>query len=204
VLPGACWPAFGPWVVWGCAVSVFAPVSVSGGVGLPVGFCGSRRLGARWFSLVASVVRSVLLAGRPVWVGCARGADAVVRSVAPGARVWRAAAFGAGRASFARRSAALVAGLAAAGAGAGLVGFVVSPCPGRVAPAASARACFCGAGSGSWASLALAVGLGLPVVVFWCAPGAPLLPAWWGGRWVVAGRGVWARGWRFVPAALVQ
>ena len=73
-----------------------------------VGFCGSRRLSACWSGLVSRVVASVLVSGRGVAVGCASGADALVRQAAPGSQVFRASAFGSGRAAFARRSAALV------------------------------------------------------------------------------------------------
>jgi hypothetical protein len=169
-----------------------------------VGFSGSRSLPASWSALVVSVVSAVSSAGRGVAVGCASGADLAVRSACPAsspALVFRASAFpGPAAARLARRSASLVAAVARSGSGRGFVGFVSSPCPASVFPSPSAAACFCGAGSGSWASLALAAGLGLSVVVFWCGGGAPSLPSAW-GSWVPAGAGVWARGWRLVPAA---
>jgi hypothetical protein len=159
-----------------------------------VGFSGSRRLAPAFAPLVAGVVASVLAAGRSVAVGCAAGADAFVRSAAPGALVFSAAAFGSGRSAFAARSVALVRAVAAGGPGSGFVVFPGAPCPAGLSPSARSSACFCGSGSGSWASAAFAVGLGLPLVVFPC--GFSALPAW--GRWVPAGSGVWAVGFRLV------
>jgi len=204
----AAWCASFPSPPSGRGRPVSSPPSPSSAL---VGFCGSRSLPASWAGLVSSVVASVLGSGRRVAVGCARGADQLVRSAAPGALVFSASAVAASaglpagsRASFARRSASLVSAVAASGPGAGFVGFVSSPCQASVRPSSSPGACFCGGGSGSWASLALAAGLGLPVVVFWCVPaGAPVpqvAPPSWGGSWVRAGSGVWASGWRFVPA----
>lgn len=158
---------------------------------LPASFAGS----------VGSVVASVAASGLGVAVGCASGADALVRSAAPGARVFRAAAFGCGRAALVRRSVALVRAVSVSGRGARFFGFVVGPCPRSVSPSALSSACFCGGGSGSWASLAFAVGLGLPVVVFWCGSGAPVLPSWWGGAWSPVSVGG-VSGFQFVPAQL--
>jgi hypothetical protein len=156
-----------------------------------VGFSGSRRLARAFRPLVAGVVAAVLAAGRSVAVGCAGGADLFVRSAAPGALVFAASAFGAGRAAFAARSVALVRAVAAGGPGSGFVVFPASPCPSGLSPSASPAACFCGLGSGSWASAAFAAGLGVPVVVFPC--GFSALPPW--GAWVpAAASGVWARG----------
>ena len=181
-----------------------------------VGFCGSRSLSSSFAGLVGSVVRSVLAFGRSVAVGCAAGGDLLVRSAAPGARVFRVSSFAGGggppRAAFVRRSVALVRAVAASGAGAGFVGFVAVGCPRSVAPSASPSRCFCGGGSGSWASLALAAGLGVPVVVFRCGsvsvpgfPACPLglsLPSWWGGSWApAAASGPWSGGFRWSPPA---
>ncbi len=84
------------------------------------------------------------------------------------------------------------------GPGAGLVGFVSSPCPVVVVPSSSPSRCFSGAGSGSWASLALAVGLGLPVVAFPVAfPPSALPVSSWGGSWAPLA-GAWSGGFRFV------
>jgi hypothetical protein len=135
-----------------------------------VGFCGSRSLPPSAAPLVSRVVSSVLAAGRGVAVGCAPGADALLRAAAP---VFRASSFGVGRPSFARRSAALVAAVASSGPGAGFVGVVSSARPAGPSPSPSPRRRFSGSGSGSWASLASAAGLSLPVVVFPLA-GAPL------------------------------
>lgn len=164
-----------------------------------VGFCGSRLLCSAHAPLVRAVVASVMRSERGVAVGCASGADRLVRVAAPDARVFRASAFGDGRASFARRSAAMVAALLASGAGCGLVAFVSSACPAALSPSSSPSACFAGFGSGSWASVALAVGLGVPVVVFPCGGSSAWLPSW-SGSWVSAGSGVWSGGFRFIPA----
>jgi len=88
---------------------------------------------------------------------------------------------------------ALVRFVAGSGSGAGLVAFVSSP-----------------GSRGSFLSVRAAVRAGLPVVVFpvgFAAARLPVLPG--GGRWVpvaslrqAQGRlsGVWASGWRWVPA----
>ncbi len=178
----------------GCAV---APV---------VGFCGSRSLvGPAWSSVVGGLL-SAVPAGASVVVGCARGADALVRAACPSASVFAVASgrWGSGRSAFARRSAALVAAVAAGGPGSFLFGLVAGPCPAGLVPSSSPSRCFGGFGSGSWSSLALAVGLGVPVVVVWCGPGAPSLPASW-GSWSLApwpGR-PWSPGlgWSVAPAA---
>lgn len=170
-----------------------------------VGFCGTRSLPASAAALVSRVVSSVLRSGRDVAVGCAPGADALVRASAPSASVFRASSFSSGsrRSTLARRSAALVRSVAVSGPGAGFVAFVTSPCPPGIAPSPSSSACFSGHGSGSWASLALAVGLGLPVVVFPYSPSGygPELPSSWGGSWDPVERPGWVGGFRFVPDA---
>jgi hypothetical protein len=166
-----------------------------------VGFCGSRSLSPRFRGLVSRVVSAVVASGRGVAVGCASGADAFAGSACSGsAVVFRASAFGVGRASFARRSAALVSAVAVSGVGCGLVAFVSSACPRGLFPSASSSACFAGFGSGSWASVALAVGSGVPVVVFPCGlPPSSSLPSW-SGSWVACS-GSFTGGFRFVPAA---
>lgn len=163
-----------------------------------VGFCGSRSLSPRFRGLVSGVVSAVVAAGRGVAVGCAAGADLFALSACPSALVFRASGFGVGRASFARRSSALVSAVAVSGVGCGLVAFVSSACPRGLFPSASASACFSGFGSGSWASVALAVGSGVPVVVFPCGFSAAALPVW-SGSWVACA-GSFAGGFRFVPA----
>ncbi|MEG4329232.1 hypothetical protein [Microcoleus sp. herbarium5] len=148
-----------------------------------VGFSGSR-------SVVPPVVSAAVAgASGRVLVGCARGVDAAVRALVPGASVFSASSFGVGRGSFAARSSACVRAVFAAG------GVWVSfPSPGRVPsglfPSASSSRCFCGSGSGSWASLAFAVGLGCPCVVFSpCSVGCFRLSQWGfvsaGGGWFV-------------------
>lgn len=169
-----------------------------------VGFCGSRSLPASSATLVSRVVGSVLAGGRGIAVGCAPGADSLVRSAAPSALVFRASSFGVGRSSFACRSAAVVSAVSSSGPGAGLVGFVSSPCPPGVVPSPSPSRCFSGAGSGSWASLALAAGLGLPVVVLPVGLPASALPSSWGSWSPLAfpgSRSAWAGGFRFAPAS---
>jgi hypothetical protein len=99
----------------------------------------------------------------------------------------------------ARRSAAL-ARFSGGWASAPFVGFVGAACPGGVVPGGVARS-FSGSGSGSWASLALAAGAGRSVFAFWCAPGAPALPAWPSGAWVPVGSGWPAGGWAWVPVS---
>ncbi len=164
-----------------------------------VGFCGSRSLPPSWGGCVAAAVAGVERAGSGVAVGCAAGADALVRSAAPGALVFSVASgrFGSGRSSFARRSVALVRAVAASGAGAAFAGFVSSSCPAGLLPSRSWRAGACV--SGSWSALALAVGLGLPVFVFRCAPGVVLPSAW--GSWARVSVGAFAGAWRLSPAA---
>lgn len=178
-------------------------VLVSGPAAPLVGFTGSRRLSSAFAPLVGAVVASVVAGGHGVAVGCAAGADQLVRQAAPGALVFSASSFAAPglppRAALVARSAALVAAVAASAPGAALVGFVASPCPAGLMPSPRAGACFAGRGSGSWASLALAAGLGVPVVVFCCGV-PPVLPAWPGGTWAPAApSGVWAAGWRWWP-----
>jgi hypothetical protein len=161
-----------------------------------VGFGGSRALSSSWCAAVASVVASVVGAGRGVAVCSGGGASAFVRAACPSAVVFAPAFAGVG--ALPARASACVRACAASGPGSGWVAFVSGPCPAGVVPASAWRSGR--PASGSWAEVALAVGLGLPVVVFWCAPGPVALPAW-GGSWVPAGRGVWVSGWRFVPAA---
>lgn len=174
-----------------------------------VGFTGSRSLPASFGPLVSGVVSSVLAGGRLPAVGCAAGADLLVRSACPGAvvfwassPVWSRQTALVPAARLSSRSVALVRAVAASGSGAGFVGFVSSACPAGLVPSSSSSACFSGSGSGSWASLALAAGLGLPVVVFPFAGSAAWLPLSW-GEWVPAApSGAWAGGFRLVPAAV--
>lgn len=162
-----------------------------------VGFTGSRHLAQSHFPLVARVVAG--FAGQGCAVGCAAGLDKAVRLAAPAAslQVFRASRFGPGPAvsRLVKRSVAMVQAVAASPSPF-MVGFVSVACPPGVAPSPVAGQCFCGGGSGSWATLALAAGLGVPLVVFWCGPGAPLLPGW--GSWVAAA-GPLAGGWQFAP-----
>lgn len=129
-----------------------------------VGFSGSRLSGSLAASACRAFLPSVSSFSGAVGVGCAWGVDALVRSAFPSAVVFRVSSFAVGgrvvRASFARRSAALVRWVAAS---AGLlVVFPAAACPAGVAPSASFR----GFGSGSWGSAAFALGLGVPVLLF--------------------------------------
>jgi hypothetical protein len=124
-----------------------------------VGFTGSRSLGPTWSALVGQVVGAVASSGRGIAVGCAPGADALVRALAPGARVFAASDYGTGRWAYAARSQALVRAVLASGPGAGLVGFVAGPCPRSIVP--SHRWVSGETPSGSWSTLALGVGAGL-------------------------------------------
>lgn len=161
-----------------------------------VGFGGSRSLGSSWAGVVGRVVLAVARAGRGVAVCSGAGASAFVRSACSSAVVFSPSF--AGRGALPARASACVRACASAGPGSAWVAFVSGLCPAGVVPARSWRSGR--PASGSWSEVALAVGLGLPVVVFWCAPGPAVLPSW-GGSWVPAGRGVWASGWRFAPAA---
>jgi len=119
-----------------------------------------------------------------VGVGCASGVDSLVRSAFPSASVFSVSSFLVGgrvcRASFARRSSALVSWCASSGGL--LVAFPLGACPSSVRPSAS----FSGGGSGSWGSVALALGLGAPVLVVVPAGAFPA-PVAVASRFVFAG-----------------
>ena len=152
-----------------------------------VGFSGSR-------SSVPSAccgAASLVVAGCPVFVGCAAGVDAFFRVYFPSAVVLAASSFGVGRGSFAAHSVAAVRCLGSEGL---WVSFPSAACPAGLLPSASSSRCFCGAGSGTWASAAFAAGSGLPVLVFGFAP-----PAVWG--FVSLGAGWWFRA-AVVPAGV--
>ncbi len=150
-----------------------------------VGFSGSRSLSPFFRPLVTRVVARVVAAGCRPAVGCAAGADAFVRASSPGALVFRVVP-PLSRAAFVRRSVELVAAVASGGRSSFCV-FVSSPCPPSVSPSPISSRCFCGGGSGSWATAAFAAGAGCRVSVFWCAPGPPRLPFFWGDWSPVAG-----------------
>lgn len=126
-----------------------------------VGIGGSRAPGAASLRALGQVL-PLIPATAPVYVGCASGIDAAVRSARPGARVFRAGSSRPG--ALARRSIRCV--RAVAQAGGVWVSFPGRACPSGIRPSRSASACFSGGGSGSWASLALAAGLGRPCLVF--------------------------------------
>lgn len=161
-------------------------------------FSGSRHAGSSAAASAAAFLPTVASFSGAVGVGCASGVDSLVRSAFPSAVVFSVSSFLVGgrvvRASFARRSAALVQWCASASGL--LVVFPAAACPAGLAPSASFR----GLGSGSWGSAALALGLGLPVLLFVPAalgsafPAPPalaarfrLLGAAFGGAWWWAG-----------------
>jgi hypothetical protein len=144
-----------------------------------VGFSGSR-------SVVPPAVAAALSRVAPsarVVVGCAAGVDRAVRSSWGGAVEVFSADRSLGRGGFARRSAEVVARVAAGGGA--WVFFPSGACPAAVAPSSVVSRCFCG--SGSWASAALAVGLGCPALCW--LPAGVVAPAGWG--FVALGGGWW-------------
>ncbi len=161
-----------------------------------IGFEGSRSLPESFRPLVHDLIACVTKTyGYSIATGCAGGLDAFVRAACPDAIVFRAADFGSGRASFARRSIALVKAIANSG-GRGMVVFPNRPCPSGLLPSYAACHCFCGLGSGSWASAALAAGLGMPVWVFGLPRSA--LPDSWGG-WEPGEWREWRKGFLLTP-----
>jgi hypothetical protein len=148
-----------------------------------IGFSGSRSLSGEGLAALTSLF-PLVPRGCHVCVGCAAGADEVVRdaftscgrvclfSVASGH-------WGSGRAAFARRSAAIVGAVPPDGLLVVVPGSV-SPPPG-VIPSRS----FHGGGSGSWGSAALALGTGRRVLL-WLPTGA-VPPVWAGVSWSAVG-----------------
>lgn len=128
-----------------------------------VAFSGSRLCGSSAAVSCRAFLPLVSAFSGSVGVGCASGVDRVVRSAFPLALVFRVGSFPVGgrvcRASFARRSSALVSWCASRGGL--LVAFPLGACPAGVVASSS----FGGRGSGSWGSVALALGLGAPVLV---------------------------------------
>lgn len=154
-----------------------------------VGVSGSRAPGPGCVRAIGWAV-SQLVPGAVVVTGCMSGIDRVARGLAPSPLVFRAARFGRGRGSFARRSIAVVRRVAGAGPSALWVSAPGRACPRGLSPSPSPSACFAGFGSGSWASLALALGLGVHALVWLPSGVAP--PAGWGLSLVCAGRaGAW-------------
>jgi hypothetical protein len=84
------------------------------------------------------------------------------------------------------RSAAMVAAVAASGQVQGLIAFV-SGGPSR--------------SPGTWRTARLAVKSRVPVVVFPCGCEVSDFPSLGKGHWAPAGKGAWALGWRWIPAA---
>ncbi len=172
----------------------------------PVAFVGSRSLAS---PLVERIVDAVLETGRGVAVGCCVGVDAaVISSVLKADQASSLAIFAAfgqsGRGSCSLSAVGLVSRAAAAGSAvswwAGGRGSLVYRLRGRslaVAASGSELVAFVAPGSrGSWLAVRAAVSAGVPVVVF--PVGSFALPSLGAGRWVVAGAGVWAQGFRWV------
>lgn len=190
-VPAAVFPSSAACGRWSplCSLGAFSVASA--------GFCGSRCLSSAFRPRVARVVRAAQTAGFGISVGCARGADHFVRSAAGSAcRVFRARDHQ--PASLVARSSAMVRAVASS-PGSVLAGFVSCSCPAGIFPGPTWRSgqpC-----SGTWSSLALATGLGVQVVVFWCTPGAPALPAAW-GTWSPVRSGPFVGGWVCTPFAI--
>ena len=164
---------------------------------MSVGFSGSRSLSPGASAALSALLPSVP-AGVRVSVGCAAGADAVVRSWFGGSVLLFSVAsgrFGSGRSAFARRSCRCVSSVAAGSRGL-LVVVPVGGCPAGVVPSRS----FSGRGSGSWGSLAFALGRGRRVLL-WLSPGSRP-PVWAGVSWSLSSLpgGCW---WLGVPAPRV-
>jgi hypothetical protein len=137
-----------------------------------VGVSGSRSLPAQSVAVLRWLLAR-LSPGCLVITGCARGADAVAREVAPEALIYHADV-SLGRGGFAARSVAVVGAVAEQS---GLwVCFPASSCPSGLSPSRSSSKCFSGSGSGTWASAAYAAGLGLPVLI-WMPEGLEA-PTW--------------------------
>lgn len=144
-----------------------------------IGFSGSRSLAG---SAAASLGRlaGLVSPAASVFVGCAEGADRVVRDrLGDRCSVFSVASgeFGSGREAFARRSSALVRSVVEAGGGSGSGLWISFP---GVRPLLSGGADFVpcrswrsAGGSGSWGSLALAAGSGLACLVY-----SASVPAW--------------------------
>lgn len=168
-----------------------------------VGFSGSRSLSGSGLLALRSLLSFVPRSGCRASVGCAAGADLLVRSVLagfPGLLVFSVASgrFGVGRSAFARRSSRCVLSVASGSRGL-LVVVPGGACPAGVVPSRS----FSGGGSGSWGSAAFALGRGRRVLVW--LPSGCLPPAWSGVSWSSAGAlgsaGCW---WLGVPAPAVS
>ncbi len=128
-----------------------------------VAFSGSRRPGSSAAVSASAFLPVVSGFSGSLAVGCASGVDSLVRSAFPSCSVFRVSSFAVGgrvcRASFARRSSAMVSWCASRSGL--LVAFPLGACPSGMRVSSS----FSGCGSGSWGSVALALGLGCSVLV---------------------------------------
>lgn len=160
-----------------------------------VGFSGSRVCAPGAESAIAAVAAFVSPSA-VVAVGCARGVDAVARSLFPSASVFSVASgrWGRGRGAFAGRSSACVRSVAVRS---GVwVSFPATPSPPGLSPSSSSSRVFGGFSSGSWSSLALALGLEVRCVVW--LPSGVSVPVGWG---LVSADGGW---WVSSPPSAVQ
>lgn len=149
-----------------------------------VAFSGSRVVGSSASVSCGAFLPVLGSFSGSVAVGCASGVDSLVRSAFPLCSVFSVSSFLVGgrvcRASFARRSSAVVSWCVSGGGL--LVAFPLGACP----PAVRVSSSFSGCGSGSWGSVALALGLGCSVLVVCprtCGVGSASCPApagWFG------------------------
>ena len=153
-----------------------------------IGYTGTRHAHLVPANLAGLVQQ---LSHLPALVGCAAGADQVVRQLHPAAQVFQAANRRQGW-QLARRSIAMVQALAASPVPA-LVIAPGSACPASVAPSAAPGRCFNGSGSGTWATAAYAAGLDIPIFII----GQP--PAHWLGNWRQVTAGPLTGLWQYQP-----
>ena len=153
-----------------------------------IGFTGTRHAHLVPAGLAGVVHR---LSHLPGLVGCAAGADQVVRQQHPAAQVFTSQ--GPRGWQFALRSISMVQALAASPSPA-LVVAPGAPCPASVTPSASSGACFNGSGSGTWATAAYAAGLGVAVFAIGQCAGH------WPGHWQVVRSGLFIGLHRYYPA----
>ena len=155
-----------------------------------VAFSGSRSLVGNRYNLCYNIARMCADAGYSVITGCAKGADAAVRSAVPEATIFSASNFGSGKSSFARRSIEMIRSLPPESI---LVAFPDKSCPVKILPNASASKCFCGSGSGTWATIAYAAGLGHTIYLYGD------VPTW--GIWSPVSSGIFSGSFLFSPSS---
>jgi len=136
-----------------------------------VGFTGSRHLSGRAYTHLQRTVTALAAAGKPLHVGCARGADAAVRSASPHSLLTVHRATTRRPFHLVQRSIRMVNALAAAQSPL-LVATPLGEPPKRFTPSSHWQSC----GSGSWSTVLLAAGLCIPVILLHSQP-----PMWWQG-----------------------